>query len=40
MLDSAVTGPDMVVKFPFEVKAVASLQGFAETEGRELHYLK
>lgn len=40
MLDGAVTGPDMVVKFPFEVKAVASLQGFAETQGREFHYLK
>jgi len=40
MLDGAVTGPDMVVKFPFEAKATANLQGFAELQGKEFHYLK
>jgi hypothetical protein len=40
MLDKQPTGPDVVVKFPFEVHATQDLRGFAETKGKELIYLK
>ncbi len=40
MLDGLPSGPDVVVKFPFEVKATANLNGWAETRGNELAYLK
>jgi hypothetical protein len=40
MLDGLPSGPDVVVKFPFEVHAVANLNGRAETRGNELVYLQ
>lgn len=40
MLDNQPTGPDVVVKFPFEVKAKGDFRGLAETRGKELVYLK
>ncbi|HEY3836675.1 MAG TPA: hypothetical protein VGL72_08885 [Bryobacteraceae bacterium] len=40
MLDNQPTGPDIVVKFPFEVHATQDLHGLAETKGKELVYLK
>ena len=40
MLDGQPTGPDVVVRFPFEPRAAAPLNGLAETRGRELVYLK
>jgi hypothetical protein len=40
MIDKQPTGPDVVVKFPFEVHAAGNFGGFAETRGRELVYLK
>jgi hypothetical protein len=40
MLDGQPTGPDVVVKFPFEVHAEADLRGFAETRGKEVVFLK
>jgi hypothetical protein len=40
MIDGLPTGPDVVVKFPFEVKATANLNGLAEVRGKELIYLK
>lgn len=40
MLDSQPTGPDFVVRFPFEPRALASLNGLAETRGREIVVLK
>ena len=40
MLDQQPTGPDFVVRFPFEITAVAPLNGLAETRGREFVYLK
>jgi hypothetical protein len=40
MLDGQPTGPDVVVKFPFEVHAVANLNGMAETRGSEFVYLQ
>jgi hypothetical protein len=40
MLDNQPTGPDIVVKFPFDVHATQDLHGFAETKGKELVYLK
>ncbi len=40
MLDAQPTGPDVVIKFPFEVHATQDLHGFAETKGKELAYLK
>jgi len=40
MLDKTPTGPDIVVKFPFEVHNAQDLKGFAETRGKELVYLK
>jgi len=40
MLDKQPTGPDVVVKFPFEVHATQNLRGLAETQGKQLVYLK
>jgi hypothetical protein len=40
MIDGLPTGPEIAVKFPFEVRAVRDLQGLAETRGKELVYLK
>ncbi len=40
MLDGMPTGPDVVVKFPFDVHAVANLNGMAETRGKEFAYLQ
>ena len=40
MLDSLPSGPDVVVKFPFEVHATANLNGLAEARGKELAYLQ
>lgn len=40
VIDGQPSGPDFTVKFPFDVKAAADLQGLAEVRGRELHYLK
>lgn len=40
MLDGQPTSPDVVVRFPFEVRATAPLEGLAETRGRDLVYLK
>jgi len=40
VIDKQPSGPDFTVKFPFEVKAVGNLNGWAETSGKELHYLK
>lgn len=40
MLDKQPTGPEVVVKFPFEVHATQNLRGLAETRGKELVYLK
>jgi hypothetical protein len=40
VIDGQPSGPDFTVKFPFEAKAVADLQGLAEVRGKELHYLK
>jgi len=38
MIDKQPTGPDVVVKFPFEVHG--TFRDFAETKGKELIYLK
>jgi hypothetical protein len=40
MLDGQPTGPDVVVKFPFEPHATQDLHGLAETRGKEFVYLK
>jgi hypothetical protein len=40
VIDNQPTGPDFTVKFPFDVKAVGSLGGWAEVSGKELRYLK
>jgi hypothetical protein len=40
MLDKQAVGPEIVVKFPFEVHAAGNFQGLAETRGKELVYLK
>ena len=40
MLDAQPTGPEVVIKFPFEVSATQDLHGLAETRGKELVYLK
>jgi hypothetical protein len=40
MIDKQPTGPDVVVKFPFEVHNKVDLHGMAETRGKELVYLK
>jgi len=40
MLDEQPTGPDFVVRFPFEPLAIAALNGLAETRGRDIVFLK
>jgi hypothetical protein len=40
MLDGLPSGPDVAVKFPFEVRATANLNGNAEIRGKELVYLR
>ena len=40
MLDGQPTGPDVVVRFPFEPRATRALNGLAETRGRDFVYLK
>lgn len=40
MLDSQPTGPDFVVRFPFEPRALASFNGLAETRGKEIVILQ
>jgi hypothetical protein len=40
MLDNQPTGPDFVLRFPFEIKAAAALNGAAEIRGKEFVYLK
>ncbi len=40
MLDNQPTGPDVVVKFPFDVHATRGFGDVAETQGKELVYLK
>ncbi len=40
MLDRQPTGPDFVVRFPFEPRALAALNGLAETRGRDIVFLK
>ena len=40
MLDNQPTGPDFVLRFPFEIKAAAALNGAAEIRGKDFVYLK
>jgi hypothetical protein len=40
MLDKQPTGPDFVVRFPFQAKAARPLNGLAEARGREVAFLK
>jgi hypothetical protein len=40
MLDQQPTGPDFVVRFPFELTAVAPLNGLAEVRGKDFVYLQ
>ncbi len=40
MLDGQPTGPDFVVRFPFEPKAVAPLKGLAEIRGKDFVYVQ
>jgi hypothetical protein len=40
VIDNQPSGPDFTVKFPFDLKAASSLNGWAEVTGKELHYLK
>ena len=40
MIDQQPTGPDVVVKFPFDVHNKVDFRGMAETRGKELVYLK
>lgn len=40
MLDDQPSGPDFVVKFPFDLRATADLKGLAEIRGKELVYLQ
>ena len=40
MLDDQPSGPDFVVRFPFDLRATADLKGFAEVRGKELVYLQ
>ena len=39
-LDRETTGPDFVVRFPFEPRAARPLNGLAETRGREVAFLR
>ena len=40
VMDSQPTGPDFVVKFPFDVQATRDLKGDAEVRDKELAYLR
>ncbi len=40
MLDRQPTGPDFVVRFPFEATAARPLNGLAEARGRDVAFLK
>ena len=40
MLDGQPTGPNVVIRFPFDVHATQDLHSLAETRGHELVYLK
>lgn len=40
MLDKQPTGPDVVIKFPFEVHAESNLRDAAQTKGKEFVYLR
>jgi hypothetical protein len=40
MLDAKPTGPDVVVRFPFAPRAVAPLEGLAETRSNDVVFLK
>jgi hypothetical protein len=40
VIDDQPTGPDFVIKFPFEVKEAKDKLGIAETRGKEIVYLK
>jgi len=40
MLDNQPTGPDVVVRFPFEPKLVTPLNGVADVRGREFVYFQ
>ncbi|MCY3761718.1 MAG: hypothetical protein OXH50_10755, partial [Gemmatimonadetes bacterium] len=40
VIDGQPTGPDFVVRFPFEPRADKDLKGFAEVKGKELTYLR
>jgi hypothetical protein len=40
MLDNQPTGPDFVVRFPFEPKAVSPLNDLVEIRGKDFAYLK
>jgi hypothetical protein len=39
-LDGQPTGPDFVVRFPFEPRAAASFNGLGETRGKEIVFLR
>jgi len=40
MLDNRPTGPDVIVRFPFNLTAVSPLNGIAEIRGKDFVYLK
>jgi hypothetical protein len=40
MIDGLPTGPDIVVKFPFDLRATRDMRGLAEIRGNQLVYLK
>jgi hypothetical protein len=40
MLDAQPTGPQIVIHFPFDVRAAGDMNGLAETRGKTLVYLK
>ena len=40
MIDRQITGPDIVVRFPFEPKATKDLNGAALLQGHDLVYTK
>ena len=40
VLDGQSSGPDFVVRFPFEVRAARTLGNLAETRGKEIVYLR
>jgi hypothetical protein len=40
VIDGQATGPDFVVRFPFELKADRDLKGYAAVRGNQLEYTK